>query len=288
MESAWEWNLPMRMILDQLLDKWFAANIGIDLPGVGLVNHLLWADNVYFLSHSRADLETMLTDFSNKLYLLGLRWKESSLEFLHTNGLDNKNDINICARDANCVFKFVSDLNLLGSKVSLSNLFAAPIEHRFRKSDSCFWSLRDVLLAKDLLLTVRFENYVKQVQPVSGTLQFWLLDLGQAILFLIVQMGKLCFAPYVGVAQKARGVFCLFSEEVHSPCQAVVPQSGLQKFVYLGIAPFTFFGGIRLRQPFILDSLYFDAFSWCLHVLERQTLVALATGPRLRPGSSES
>eukprot|EP00973_Karenia_brevis_P078979 10961462-Karenia_brevis.AAC.1 len=165
-ESAWQWNLPMRMVLDRLVDSWAQRHLGIELPGVGLVNHLLWADNVYFLAHSREGLQTMIAEFSSSLYELGLRWKPSSLEFVHTCSGDAMGPLTVDVGPNSFEFKNVAQMLVLGSVISTSRVICDAVEHRLQKGSACFWSLRDVLLAKDLSLKVRFCEYCKRVQPV--------------------------------------------------------------------------------------------------------------------------
>jgi len=233
-ESAWEWNLPMRMILDQLLDQWLGAGIGIDLPGIGLVNHLLWADNVYFLAHSRKDLKVMLTDFSQKLYKLGLFWKLTSLEFLHTNDLDNESVLNVDVGDVVCSFKSVSVMCLLGSELSLDNPIAHPIEHRLRKGDACFWGLKDILLAKDLPLNVRFEEYVKRVQPVvlfSSGCWVW----SRQMFFLLYRWENCILRRMAGLRRKTDESFASYQQRSTKVGRILFHKSGRRSLCTLAL-----------------------------------------------------
>ena len=110
------------MLLDQLTDSWHGRGLGIELSKVGYVSYLVWADNIYFLAHSREHLSIMITEFSSKLYSLGLFWKASSLESLCTHPLDPGNELVVNAGAHELEFKHVTGMKLLGTLLSTTNL----------------------------------------------------------------------------------------------------------------------------------------------------------------------
>ena len=79
-ESTFEWNLVVRRMLDSCYDRWQAAGYGVRLPVVGLINHVVWADNLYFIGHSIEHVVAMAQDITDCLLSLRMRWKPSSLQ----------------------------------------------------------------------------------------------------------------------------------------------------------------------------------------------------------------
>ena len=51
-ESTFEWNLVVRRMLECCIDGWQQCGYGIDLPVIGVTNHIVWADNFYRIGHS--------------------------------------------------------------------------------------------------------------------------------------------------------------------------------------------------------------------------------------------
>eukprot|EP00959_Pyramimonas_sp_CCMP1952_P126524 2646362-Pyramimonas_sp.AAC.1 len=47
-----------------------------------LISHFLWADNVYLVAGSVADLRAMSRDLTIPLFSFGMAWKASSLLFM--------------------------------------------------------------------------------------------------------------------------------------------------------------------------------------------------------------
>ena len=71
-------------MLHMLGAQWIAWGIGVELPIVGRVTHLLWADNVFLLSHNKGHLAAMLQMLTDILASYGLRWKRQSLSYTHS------------------------------------------------------------------------------------------------------------------------------------------------------------------------------------------------------------
>ena len=74
----------MRWILDILSDKWEREGRGVRVPGVGLLTHIVWADNVFFPGHSAEDVQCLFDDFTEQLHAAKMHWKNDSLEVIHT------------------------------------------------------------------------------------------------------------------------------------------------------------------------------------------------------------
>ena len=83
-ETTWKWNMVMRMVLHMLEGQWVAWGMGVELPIVARVTHLLWADKVFLLSHNKEHLAAMLQMLTDMLASYGLRWKRQSLSYTHS------------------------------------------------------------------------------------------------------------------------------------------------------------------------------------------------------------
>ena len=65
MESDWLWSLVVRRILDSCLEKWGLSGYGVNLPILGLTNHVVWADNACFVGHSLENVLAMAQDVTD-------------------------------------------------------------------------------------------------------------------------------------------------------------------------------------------------------------------------------
>eukprot|EP00973_Karenia_brevis_P032152 4433405-Karenia_brevis.AAC.1 len=164
-ESTFMWNVVIRMLLDKLLDSWLDRQFGIELPRLGLVTHLVWADNLYFLGNSLQAVHTMMTEFTEILNEVSLFWKASSLELLHTSTLHIDN-VSIHQHGHSLDVKVVLDMALLGTVLSSRSPQKAPVHHRFQKASAAFWKFGACLTAPELSATQRFQVFAKHVIPV--------------------------------------------------------------------------------------------------------------------------
>ena len=71
-EAPWEWNAVMRHFLALLSPRWEYKGYGIDLPYMRRLTHLVWADNIYFLSTETSHLQVMMQDFADVLVENGM------------------------------------------------------------------------------------------------------------------------------------------------------------------------------------------------------------------------
>lgn len=83
-ESTFNWHTVIQYMLDTCIDRWQQREYGVDLPVLGRVTHLVWADNLYFLGHSAEDVTAMAQDFTDVLVASRMLWKRSSLQILGT------------------------------------------------------------------------------------------------------------------------------------------------------------------------------------------------------------
>lgn len=66
------WNISMRAAMTELIEDWNRRNFGVriqNLEGTGdLINHLVWADNIFLIGNSRNQLVEMFTQMTKQSY----------------------------------------------------------------------------------------------------------------------------------------------------------------------------------------------------------------------------
>ena len=76
-------------VLEPVISKWQVDSVGFVLKEVGssssgkLINHCVWADNLFLLARSAAESRRMITEVTCRLYsTMGCRWKMDSLQIM--------------------------------------------------------------------------------------------------------------------------------------------------------------------------------------------------------------
>eukprot|EP00973_Karenia_brevis_P067357 9369234-Karenia_brevis.AAC.1 len=67
--------------------------MGFSFDELGLVNHAIWADNLYLFAQSRGELEIMFEMLTKTIYENGLRWKETEMQFIAGTNEEDTRDI---------------------------------------------------------------------------------------------------------------------------------------------------------------------------------------------------
>ena len=81
MESTCQWNCVMYMCFCDLVPAWIESGYGIVL-GDKCYTHLVWADNIWLLSHDLGHIQTMLNSLTGMLSECKLAWKPDSLQVM--------------------------------------------------------------------------------------------------------------------------------------------------------------------------------------------------------------
>ena len=87
-ESPLCFNVVILAMWGAVFASWEEEGVGYELPDVHepsvshLVHHAVWADNVYVISHTAAQLQTQITTLTRTLNDWGMQWKRDSLELL--------------------------------------------------------------------------------------------------------------------------------------------------------------------------------------------------------------
>ena len=83
-ESTLLWNETIRAAVGQLVDTWRERRSGFgilggDDEGVDIISHFVWADNVYILGKSLAELQQMVGEMIEAIGKVGFYWKKGRL-----------------------------------------------------------------------------------------------------------------------------------------------------------------------------------------------------------------
>jgi hypothetical protein len=165
-ESPWEWNMVLRHALDICVDAWLGRGFGIELPVVGRVTYVVWADNVYFIGHTPQDVQTMAQEFTDVIVSFKLRWKPESLQLLTTDKRGHS-PVRLCQNGSVLEVGIVDELEVLGSIISNTGSSMPAVRHRLAKATACFWKYHAGLCARELGLAVRFKEFSKRVQATA-------------------------------------------------------------------------------------------------------------------------
>lgn len=134
------------------------------------LTHLLWSDNVYIISKTKEEFNTMWQSLTATLQQNGLEWKSGSLMFLEC-GLKPIEFEEASWPLGHCnskehEFTKVPHLPSLGSCISPDGSDYEAVKMALRKATSCFWSQKSMLLSKHVTRKEKFAHYVKHVIPV--------------------------------------------------------------------------------------------------------------------------
>ena len=142
------------MAVDMCMDSWSQHSFGVAIDGLGCVNHLLWADNLYLVGTCRSQMVRMFSDLTHVLADLGLEWKLSSLKFMHTCKSDHAGDILTPGPLGLRVF-LVDSMEILGACVSSTGDTLLSAQHRLNKAAGAFWQHQGYFLSKGTPLKQR-------------------------------------------------------------------------------------------------------------------------------------
>eukprot|EP00973_Karenia_brevis_P093483 12417512-Karenia_brevis.AAC.1 len=165
-EAPWEWNLVMRHALDLCRDKWTRSGLGINMPVVGPVMYVVWADNVYFISHHALEVQHMAQDFTNVLQSFRLQWKPESLEYLSTDPGSPKT-LTLWQEHECLEVPQVEVMEVLGAKIARDGNTLTSMRHRLGRATACFWKYSDALCEKSLSLHKRLSEFEKRVHGTA-------------------------------------------------------------------------------------------------------------------------
>jgi hypothetical protein len=176
-----ELNCMVEAAMDTILPEWQAAAYGVTLPdGTAPVTHAWWADNLFLVAKSWAELQQMINDITNILIWLRLEWKPKSLKVLpgvaapaFPSGPLRTRDLNGNPLD----FEVVAELDVLGATVTGRGGGRAMVDRRLGAGTRCFWKHHALLLDRDARLRPRLEGFFRCVPAaVLHCAEAWCVD----------------------------------------------------------------------------------------------------------------
>ncbi len=87
---------------------------GEDL-GSRVVNHVVWADNIWVLAKTREELEVMVQELTEIVYGAALSWKTDSLKILASEQVDleEETDLTVWTGETHLSYDWVETLEIL-------------------------------------------------------------------------------------------------------------------------------------------------------------------------------
>ena len=163
-ESTIKWNNVMHMVLESLVPIWVESGYGISLDNI-VYTHLVWADNIWLLSHSYGDLRKMVTSLTAVLALHRLYWKPTSLEVLSSTpelcaGFDIEDG------HETMYVKPVESMEILGTVLHKSGSTEVQLDHRLAKATAAFHAEKDLYCDKAASLFSRFQRFSTRIIPM--------------------------------------------------------------------------------------------------------------------------
>ena len=143
-ETPDQFNVIMDACFRDLVGIWSAFGMGFRLDeydGAPLLNHVIWADNVYLVASSVAEMNVMVQQSTDALYHLGLQWKLDSLEFMLGSALQGHNAVvQVHLRDgAVLAFKQAVAMTVLGVSLDHAGCTQTSLDHRLLQAEGVYW-----------------------------------------------------------------------------------------------------------------------------------------------------
>ena len=176
-ESPELWNLVVCAMWSALFHSWDEQGTGFhcyhpsdreySLERTAVVNHLLYADNVYILGSDLATFQEQLTSLTSILRDWGFEWKADSLEYAAV-GFDCELPvISVVIEDTYVPLRAVDRLNVLGNDVLISYRERhADLVARIGKARGAFFKRSVYFRTRAVLWKQKCRRYVSLVQSV--------------------------------------------------------------------------------------------------------------------------
>lgn len=158
-ETTWCWNMLMEFILEETVDTWNTFSMGFSFDDLGLVNHVIWADNLYLFASNRIELETMFNMTTKAIYEHNLRWKEAELQYIAGTNVDCTTHIEGTSPEGPVLLKFVEEMVVLGVKVDRRGTPGTSIEHNLTRAEGAYGSIAGMLRDKRVPMEERLKAW---------------------------------------------------------------------------------------------------------------------------------
>jgi len=121
--------------------------------------HLFWADDFYIFANTIVESECMFTILTEEIMLLGLSWKESSLQLLVSDPTCVVDNIFCIAGGTTWTIKVVKKMIALGIAIDSSGSSNTAFAHRLTQMIAHFENLSLVLCARRIPLKLRIRRF---------------------------------------------------------------------------------------------------------------------------------
>jgi hypothetical protein len=142
------WNYLLEFVMDDLVRRWNESGTGFQFENGALVNHLIWADNIYLIANSVSQLAQMFKDLTKKIYTGKMRWKTTELSYITGSNHPGCDDLNQELPDGTkATIKYKEEMEVLGVNLDKRGSTHASMNHRLTKAEGCYGGM--VHLLKD-------------------------------------------------------------------------------------------------------------------------------------------
>ena len=104
------------------------------------INHILWADNIFFFVRAPLEMQLMMDDVTEALQNVGLRWKPGSPVILANKNYNEYNtQIYTDIHNTPELIPLVEQMTILGEMIDYRGNTTITQHHRQTQSDKVFW-----------------------------------------------------------------------------------------------------------------------------------------------------
>ena len=139
METPELFNVFIEAAMDDLVVSWNERGMEMYFEAHGMVNHAIWADNIFLFASSAEQQKQMAQALANALEAWELRWKFSSLQVMLCGNISKDVcDLSVQLYGTSLTYKQVVAMEVLGGLVSNACSTRAAQDHRIVAADSVF------------------------------------------------------------------------------------------------------------------------------------------------------
>ena len=167
-ETTWCWNILLEFIMEDIVKTWNDLKMGFEFDGKGLVNHAIWADNVYLFASSGHELESMFKMLTETIYKNDLKWKAAELCFINGTNDGDFGDIEVHTPDGMMILKNMSEIKVLGVLIDQRGSADGSIDFNLARADGAYGSIAKLLKDKKVPVEERLRAWCRG--PVGSAL----------------------------------------------------------------------------------------------------------------------
>ena len=143
------WNYLLEYILEELVAKWNDRGWGFRFDNGPLVNHMIWADNVYLVASSTTELFKMFEELTAAIYNNKLRWKGGELKYMTGTNVEGCGDYHTMMPDGEVLdIAYTEELEVLGVMLDRRGATDTSIDHRLNKAEGNYGYMAKALKDK--------------------------------------------------------------------------------------------------------------------------------------------